>query len=72
MTTRPSTQSSWRKSSHSDEGNCIEVADTHEPILVRDSKNSAGPVLRFAPEQWHTFTQAVRDHGFSTPTASKQ
>ncbi|SCF01137.1 protein of unknown function [Micromonospora tulbaghiae] len=58
MTIRPSTQLTQRKSSHSDEGNCAEVASTHEPILVRDSKNSTGPVLRFAPRQWCTFTQA--------------
>ncbi|MFI7510541.1 DUF397 domain-containing protein [Micromonospora aurantiaca] len=72
MTTRPSTQLIWRKSSHSDDGNCVEVAETHEPILVRDSKNSAGPVLRFASEQWHAFTEAVRDGGFPSPTAREQ
>ncbi|MFD6662533.1 DUF397 domain-containing protein [Micromonospora chalcea] len=72
MTYRPSTQLTWRKSSHSDEGNCVEVADTHEPILVRDSKNSARPVLRFAPEQWRTFTQAVRDGEFPFPAAREQ
>ncbi|MBU8857689.1 MULTISPECIES: DUF397 domain-containing protein [unclassified Micromonospora] len=72
MTTRPSTPLIWRKSSHSDDGNCVEVADTHKSILVRDSKNSAGPLLRFAPEQWRTFTQAVRDGGFPFPTAREQ
>ncbi|WP_081636065.1 DUF397 domain-containing protein [Micromonospora sp. CNB394] len=72
MTNRPSNQLTWRKSSHSDEGNCVEVADTRESILVRDSKNSAGPVLRFASGQWRTFTRAVRDRGFPSQTARKQ
>ncbi|MFG1744837.1 DUF397 domain-containing protein [Micromonospora chalcea] len=58
LTLRPSTQLTRPKSSHSDKGHCAEVASTHEPILVRDSKNSTGPVLRFAPRQWRTFTQA--------------
>lgn len=57
-------QHTWRKSSYSDDGNCVEIADTHEPVLVRDSKNSAGPMLRFHPEQWRAFTKAVRDGEF--------
>ncbi|MFI6129499.1 DUF397 domain-containing protein [Micromonospora sp. NPDC051141] len=63
MTIRPSAPLIWRKSSRSDDGNCVEVADTDERILVRDSKDSAGPMLRFAPDRWSTFTQAVRDGG---------
>ncbi|PZG08046.1 DUF397 domain-containing protein [Micromonospora craterilacus] len=62
-------QPTWRKSSRSDDGNCVEVAHTHEPVLVRDSKNTAGPVLRFAPEQWHTFMDGIRLGGFESPTA---
>ena len=62
MTSRPI----WRKSSRSDDGNCVEVALTHEPVLVRDSKNTAGPVLRFAPEQWHAFMEGVRLGGFES------
>ncbi|MBQ1022834.1 MULTISPECIES: DUF397 domain-containing protein [unclassified Micromonospora] len=58
----------WRKSSYSDDGNCVEVANTTKPVLVRDSKNIAGPVLRFQPEQWHAFTEAVRDGGFASPS----
>ncbi|MEU7171560.1 MULTISPECIES: DUF397 domain-containing protein [Micromonospora] len=71
MTRQPNTQLIWRKSSHSDDGNCVEVASTHEPVLVRDSKNSVGPVLRFTPERWHAFTEAVRDGGFSSPNTAK-
>ncbi|MFG2059398.1 DUF397 domain-containing protein [Micromonospora sp. NPDC048930] len=65
-------QHTWRKSSYSDDGNCVEVAYTHEPVLVRDSKNSAGPVLRFDPEQWHAFMEGVRDGGFVSPAVTER
>ncbi len=59
----------WHKSSHSDDGNCVEVAHAHAPVLVRDSKNTPGPVLRFAPEQWNTFTGGVCRGDFTSPAA---
>jgi hypothetical protein len=39
----------WRKSTHSDSegGNCVEVADLHKVIAVRDSKSPGGPILVF-------------------------
>jgi hypothetical protein len=47
----------WRKSSFSGatNGGCIEVSFA-ETVGVRDSKDSAGPVLRFGPVQWRAFT----------------
>ena len=49
---RPGPGSYWIKSSLSyANGNCVEVASLPEGgIGVRDSKDSAGPVLRFTPE----------------------
>lgn len=64
-------QHTWRKSSHSDDGNCVEVACAHEPVLVRDSKNTAGPVLRFGPEQWHAFLNGVRLDEFECPVVAR-
>lgn len=52
----------WRKSSFSgpNGGDCVEVARNLPGIVaVRDSKNSAGPVLAFTPEQWRAFTAGV-------------
>lgn len=46
----------WRKSSHSSSAaNCVEVGWTESLTAVRDSKNTAGPVLAFPVSSWHTF-----------------
>jgi Domain of unknown function (DUF397) len=41
----------WRKSSHSGEGNCVEVALIQGRVAVRDSKDP-GQVLTFSPQEW--------------------
>jgi hypothetical protein len=53
---------SWRKSSYSGEGesDCVEVAFPVQGVAVRDSKNSAGPVLAFPVVQWEAFLLTVR------------
>jgi hypothetical protein len=52
---------SWVKSSYSaGEGNCVEVATLPETIMVRDSKNTAGPALRFSPDAWRRFTDTLK------------
>ncbi|RLL66271.1 DUF397 domain-containing protein [Streptomyces sp. Z26] len=47
----------WFKSSHSsgEGGECVEVAAGGGGVLVRDSKNSAGPVLSVHPDGWTAF-----------------
>jgi hypothetical protein len=46
----------WRKSTWSgDSGNCVEVATVPTGVLVRDSKNPDGPILRFSHKEWATF-----------------
>jgi len=54
----------WRKSSYSggQGGNCIEVG-THAPsghVLVRDTKDRHGPMLRIESEAWREFTDRVK------------
>ena len=58
--------SHWIKSSLSfANGNCVEVASLpDDEVGVRDSKNSAGPVLRFTAEEWHAFLGGVRNGEF--------
>ncbi|QIQ03199.1 DUF397 domain-containing protein [Streptomyces liangshanensis] len=47
----------WVKSSYSsNEGAaCVEVAATPATVLVRDSKNPAGPRLGVSPDAWAGF-----------------
>ena len=50
---------SWFKSSRSGASNeCVEVAwlDGGQ-VGVRDSKNPAGPMLVFEPEEWNAFIE---------------
>jgi hypothetical protein len=51
----------WRKSSYSgSSGDCIEVAPTPDGAAVRDSKDSASPVLRFTAGEWAAFIGAIK------------
>jgi len=52
----------WRTSSYScDGGQCVEVAqDAAAAVAVRDSKDRQGPVLAFTPDEWRSFTAAVK------------
>ena len=51
----------WRKSSYSGNGggNCVEVA-VDGLVMVRDSQDRAGTVLRFPPAPWHRFADRVK------------
>jgi hypothetical protein len=55
----------WRKSSYSEasDNDCVEVRVDGAAVLIRDSKNPAGPVLRVSAEAWSTFVDAVRRGG---------
>ena len=68
---RPGSGSSWIKSSLSyANGNCVEVASLPEgEIGVRNSRDSAGPVLRFTPAEWHAFLGGVRNGEFDPPVS---
>jgi hypothetical protein len=60
----------WRKSSYSSSngGECIEVADdtsrhhvmATSRVLVRDTKDKVGPMLRFTPDAWRTFAMQLK------------
>jgi len=51
----------WRTSSYSGgQGNCVEVADHGKGVLVRDTKDRTGPVLRFSPAAWRRFAGQVK------------
>jgi hypothetical protein len=53
----------WHKSSRSNGNggaNCVEVAVAGTDIGVRDSKNSAGPVLTFTASDWTSFVDGTK------------
>jgi Domain of unknown function (DUF397) len=49
----------WRKSTASNSGGCVEVAVADGSLLVRDSMNQDGPVLRLPPAAWSSFLARV-------------
>jgi hypothetical protein len=52
----------WRTSSRSTGGNeCIEVAQTRESCLVRDSKQPDGTYLSVGCQAWAGFTRRIKD-----------
>ncbi|MGW3604972.1 DUF397 domain-containing protein [Micromonospora sp. NPDC005161] len=56
----------WRKSTRrgGNGGDCVEVADNLPGLVaVRDSKDTTGPALTFAPQTWSAFLAAVRGGG---------
>jgi hypothetical protein len=65
MDTPPS--SGWKKSSFSGANGCVEVLLERRHILVRDSKDTPGPVLTFTPVEWAAFIGGVRNGEFELP-----
>ena len=63
---RPGSGSYWIKSSLSyANGNCVEVASLPGgEVGVRNSRNSAGPVLTFTSAEWRAFLGGVRNGEF--------
>jgi hypothetical protein len=53
----------WRKSSHSgpEGGDCVEVAEMIDAIVVRDSKNKRGPKMSLPREAWAIFLSYAGD-----------
>ncbi|MFG3406701.1 DUF397 domain-containing protein [Streptomyces sp. NPDC048142] len=56
----------WRKSSYSGGANaeCLEVADGHATVPVRDSKAAGGPAVVFSADGWSSFVTAIRNGEF--------
>jgi hypothetical protein len=50
----------WRKSSASGSGDCVEVALAEGFVLVRDSKKRRAHVLEFTSSEWRAFLSGVR------------
>lgn len=50
----------WKKSTFSEQGDCVEVAQDSEGVRVRDSKDPDGPQLAFSPSEWRAFLRGVQ------------
>jgi Domain of unknown function (DUF397) len=50
----------WRKSTFSGEGGCLEVCASAGGVEIRDSKDPDGPRLSFTDVEWTAFTAGVR------------
>jgi hypothetical protein len=62
----------WRKSTHSGDGGCVEVAYAGGMIGVRDTKaNGTGPALAFTEQEWVAFLAGARDGEFEIDTLSR-
>lgn len=49
----------FHKSSYSNDGGCVEVAEGSEAVAVRDSKDQGGPVFTFGTQAWTQFVREV-------------
>jgi uncharacterized protein DUF397 len=54
------TDISWRVSSWSKNGNCVEIASSDVTVLIRDTKNRSGRVLSFPIIAWENFIKTVQ------------
>ena len=55
---------SWKNSTASGTGACVEVARAGETIVVRDSKSPSGPVLTFSETEWEAFLAGAPAEAF--------
>jgi hypothetical protein len=49
----------WRKSSKSQDKQCVEIAHDQGSVLVRNSKQPSGPVLTFPGDAFAAFIKRV-------------
>jgi Domain of unknown function (DUF397) len=54
----------WRKSTASNSGDCVQVAVVDGSVLIRDSANPNGVVLRLLPAAWSAFMARARGEDF--------
>lgn len=66
MTDLDLSSTTWRKSTASGGGNCVEVSFVGESVLMRHSRSPHGPILSFSQPEWEAFLTGVRDGEFET------
>ena len=66
MTDSELSPGTWRKSTASGSGNCVEVSFATGAVLMRHSQNPQGLMLSFSLSEWEAFLTGVRDGEFDT------
>ncbi|HEY0531244.1 MAG TPA: DUF397 domain-containing protein [Actinoplanes sp.] len=62
----PDSDLDWRRASACGiTGGCVEIAQRWE-MVVRDSKNPEGPVLRYTQAEWAAFVDGVKNGEFDS------
>jgi hypothetical protein len=54
----------WRRSTRSQDTNCVEVAHVDGQVLIRDSKDRESVMLAVSACDWTEFVAAVKDGEF--------
>jgi len=55
----------WRKASRSvASGACVEAASSHAAVLVRDSVDRSGAVVRYSARTWQLFVDSAKAGAF--------
>jgi Domain of unknown function (DUF397) len=57
----------WQRASFCGGGECVEVAQQRDVIMLRDSKDPSGPVLRYTRAEWEAFVLGVKAGEFERP-----
>jgi hypothetical protein len=55
---------SWRKSSASASGDCVEAATQNGHVLLRDSKRKGSNILKVTLSEWEIFLSRARSGSF--------
>jgi hypothetical protein len=50
----------WRKASFCASGECVEVAQRDDVIMLRDSTLPHGPMLSYAVSDWRRFVRTIK------------
>lgn len=49
----------WVKSSRCDSSQCVEVAAVADEVMIRDSKQPSGSILRISRSDWEAFAAGI-------------
>jgi Domain of unknown function (DUF397) len=61
----------WRRSTKSNYGSCVEVAFDDGAVHVRNSRDPHGAALALTPREWEAFLAGAGEHEFDLPTPSE-